>query len=193
MHFLISGDGLIGSAVRKELQRRSLPWIASSRHERFRTTSEWPQRPFLDLAEPFLAPLPQADVVYLVAAMSKFSQCEGNGKSWCVNVDSPIAIARIYSEDGAFVVFISSDAVEWATMSAYGRQKAHVESYLNTIDAAIIRPSKLDPDKAGELAVRVVDIGVNRRAGLHRCGPDVSGHSGLWTRSSSLVSVPAGE
>ena len=168
MHLLIGGDGLVGTALRAEFIARGLDWSASSRREKFSTTPEWPQRLFLELTEPLPDSLPFANVVYLSAACPKFADCEGNALSWVVNVDAPIALARHYAALGTFVVFISSDAVEWCGMTAYGRQKTMVEAFMHTIDAAIMRPSRILPANVSHFASEVVELGLSRKAGVTR-------------------------
>ena len=172
MHLVIGGDGMIGTALRHELERRHLPWAATTRREKSASSLEWPQRLFIDLAahdfRDWKLPLITSGTVYLVAAMSKFLDCESNPLAWRVNVDGPIALAQIYSHRGAFVVFISSEAVEKAGGTAYGRHKAFAESYMQTIDAAIVRPAKIPVDQVGVFANAVVDIGTARRPGLTR-------------------------
>ena len=168
MHLVIGGDGLVGSALRSKLNSRHLAWQATSR--RAIPTEAWPGPVLLDLAAIDWQYLPMITrgTVYLVAYMSKFIDCESNPLAWRVNVDAQIELARQYSRHGAFVVFISSEAVEKAGGTAYGRQKAHVESYMRTIDAAIIRPSRIPPNRVDYFAKVVVDIGVERKPGLMR-------------------------
>jgi hypothetical protein len=103
-------------------------------------------------------------VVYLVAAVPKFAECEKNPDTWRVNVDAPIALARLFPS--AFKVFVSSDAVEFAGNTAYARQKAHVEGYMQSIDAAIVRPNRISD--APKFAEYLIEVGQGRRPGLFR-------------------------
>jgi dTDP-4-dehydrorhamnose reductase len=168
VHFVIGGDGLVGMALRQELQRRHLAWQATSR--KVGAFPSWPDPVFLDLAAIDWQYLPMitSGTIYLVGAMSKFVDCESNPLSWRVNVDAQIEIAQHYVQTGAFIVFISSEAVEKAGATAYGRQKAHVESYLRTVPAAIVRPSRISSEDVEDFAGMVVDIGVARKVGLTR-------------------------
>ena len=70
-----------------------------------------------------------------------------------------------------FVVYVSSDAVEWCGATAYARQKAQVESYIQAIDGAVIRPTRVTPALVGDLARLMVDVGLNRKQGVHRWKP----------------------
>ena len=160
-HFIIGGHGLIGTAVRAELDRRCEDYGYTSRRGDAR---------FLDLTKPIPDDLPDAGVVYLVAAMPGFATCEGNGHSWIVNVDAQIGIARQY-RDRSFVVYVSSDAVEWCGGTAYARQKAQVESYINAIEGAVVRPTRVPPDMAPALAAMLIDVGNGRKQGTHRWKP----------------------
>ena len=184
MHLVIGGDGMVGTALRHELERRHLPWTASTRRGHFISTVDWPQRIFIDLAahdfRDWNLPVIVKGTVYLVAAMTRFVDCESNPIAWRVNVDGPIALAQNYSKRGAFVVFISSEAVEKASATAYGRQKAFTESYMHAIDAAIVRPSKIPVDQADAFASAVVDIGTARKPGLTR-----------WKASEGIATVDA--
>jgi nucleoside-diphosphate-sugar epimerase len=163
MHLVIGGHGLIGTALCNELRTRGLPFQGTHRFD--------PMMIYLDLRDPKNWPSISVSVVYLVAAIPGFPKCEGNRDSWVVNVDAPIALARHFHHGGgatqAFPVFLSSDTVEWSN-AAYPRQKAQVEAYINSIDGAIIRPSKVAPERAGELAKVIVDVGLSRKPGVTR-------------------------
>ena len=158
MHLVIGGDGLLGSALCTRLGAQGYKWAATTR--RFDSG-------FLDLSQP-IGVLPPANVVYIVAAVPKIYECESNPLTWTINADAPIAIARQMAERGSFVVFVSSSAVETAGHLAYARQKAQVESYINTINGAIIRPSQIAPDRAPHLANFMIDIGLSRIRGVYR-------------------------
>jgi nucleoside-diphosphate-sugar epimerase len=170
MHLVIGGRGLIGSAVCRELQARDLPFIATTRDGSGGNTFK------LDLGDFDGSELPwlyKPNVtVYLIAAIPGFVACKGNPVSWIVNRDAPIAIARCYRRyPDAFIVFISSDVVNKEydiEYSAYPRQKAEVESYIQAIDGAIVRPGKVATDRASELAKVIVEVGIARRPGLTR-------------------------
>jgi nucleoside-diphosphate-sugar epimerase len=167
-HFIIGGDGLIGLSLRKELRNRdaNLNWSTRRSGEK---------GVFLDLFEP-IDELPAADIVYMATNYrgptgSAFQDCQCDPVgSWRVNVDGPIAIARHYVRHtpGTFIVYLSSSAVEYSGGPEYGRQKAQVEAYMNTIDAAIIRASRVDLVRLPAFAAMVVDIGMARRAGVTR-------------------------
>ena len=162
-HFIIGGNGLVGNALRTVLQHRihlSVHW--SSRRLEF---DSWQ----IDLEDSDLPTLPTADVVYLVAGMTGFARCEFMPISWRVNVDAPIQIAQHYqSRSPPLIVYISSDAVEKASGTAYARQKTHVEGFMRTINAAIIRPAYIAPERASEFAQFVVDVGERGRKGVFR-------------------------
>jgi dTDP-4-dehydrorhamnose reductase len=165
LHVVIGGRGLIGTALVHELASRDRRYWASSRD---RNCAEWEF--FLDLTDPtevaFPADMRPTDIVYLVAAMPGFAACEGNAQSWRINVDAQIALARWFKR--SFVVFVSSDSVEWAGGTAYARQKAQVESYIQSIDGAIVRPARVTPPRAAEFARCLVDVALQRKIGVTR-------------------------
>jgi dTDP-4-dehydrorhamnose reductase len=135
--------------------------LATTRHDDETT------RMRLDLLAP-IPRLPQVDVVYLVAACASLIECERNPATWIVNVDAPHAIATRMSALGAFVVFISSDAVECAGGTAYGRQKAHAEILMQTLGAAIVRPARVQPERLASLVELLARVGEKRRPGVFR-------------------------
>jgi len=167
-HFIVGGDGKVGTALRRELVARGESFWWSTRKQGLS------EGVFLDLARPIKA-LPKADILYLVAAIPGFYPCEASAESWVVNVDAPIAIAKYYA-NSAFTVFVSSDAVEWASFTAYGRQKMQVESYMHTINAAIVRASHIGPGHFGKFAHVLADVGMNGKPGVTRWAMNQTEH-----------------
>ena len=175
MHLIIGGDGGLGKVLRTRLAGEQ--WKATTRRE---INPDWywagNESPIpwigaipLDLSKP-IGELPAADFVYIVAAVTKIVECERNQvETWVINADAPVEIGRRYAATkGTFVIFVSSDAVEFMGQSAYGRQKAYVESFMLTIGAAVVRPSRIEPDSRVALAEFMIDVAMNRRSGLHR-------------------------
>jgi len=113
--------------------------------------------------------LPEAELVYIVAAMSKFRDCELNPDSWAINVDGPIRVAHHFKN--SFIVYISSEAAEWGR-TAYGIQKAHAELGLLAVCGyerlAIFRPCKIVPSMLNMLCRDLDRIGKERLCGVHR-------------------------
>src|SRR5258706_10158943 len=109
------------------------------------------------------------DVVYIVAAMSKFRDCELNEDAWSINVDGPVRVAHHFKT--SFIVYISSEAAEWGRTS-YGIQKAHAELGLLAVCGydrlAIVRPTKIVPSKLNALCEGLEKIGKERLCGVHR-------------------------
>lgn len=162
-HLIIGGDGLVGSALRREMLRRKVPWVATSRR------AGSPPGVFLDLLnfDEFDLAV-QGSHVYLVAAVSGFRACEADpGSSWRVNVDAPIFLADYYRQRSAKIVFISSEAVESCGGTALGRQKAAAEAYMRTAGVVIIRPTKITPGRVDSFASFVVDAAYGK-PGLRR-------------------------
>jgi nucleoside-diphosphate-sugar epimerase len=167
-HLLIGGDGLVGRALCAEI-----PSIAYTSRRRDTAGIK-----FDLLDDP--ASLPDADTVYLVAGVPSFMACEAGPTSWLVNVDGVIAVAERYRApvvdekfDGVpwgytFLVYVSSNCVETAGGTALARQKAHVESYMRTRLAAIVRPAKITPETAPKFARFLASIGEARKPGVYR-------------------------
>jgi dTDP-4-dehydrorhamnose reductase len=170
-HLVIGGDGMVGRALRAELTRSGIAFEWTSR----RGSSEADIR--LDLLNLPLA-WPEGEAayaaVYIVAAVPKFADCERDPLTWLINADAPITLARLFRK--SFVVFISSDVVEYAGNTAYARQKAHAEVYMQAIgNAAVVRPARIAPEHARRFASFLVAIATTRHAGLVRWkAPDVA-------------------
>jgi nucleoside-diphosphate-sugar epimerase len=164
-HLVIGGDGKIGKALCRELCAQGVEYRSTTR----RRWAAFDGKLFLDLYDLKIGldELGNPNTVYLVAAMSGMIVGK-DSESYRINVDAQIKLARYYSQQDTFVVFISSDAVEFPDQSAYARQKAAVEAYIQSIDGAIVRPTRIAPERIEEFAGLVVDIGVNRIVGVTR-------------------------
>lgn len=160
-HLVIGGRGLVGTALCSRLAAKGIEYHATTR-----------QKPregefYFDLASSEMPDeLMSFDVIYIVAAMSKFAACEGSSLAWQVNVDTPLRIAL---SGNGFPIFVSSSAVENMAHTAYGRHKAHVEAVmLARGNGAIVRPSQIVPARANEVADLLIDIGHKLKPGLTR-------------------------
>jgi dTDP-4-dehydrorhamnose reductase len=128
---------------------------------------------FFDLKSSDPKTLPEADVVYIVAAKTKFRDCEIDDDAWSINVDGPIGIGSRYSDSlDSFVIYISSEAAEWSGHTAYGDQKRFAEMGLRAVvpyqRLAIVRPSKVTTDRIEDLCKLLLKIGSERLFGVHR-------------------------
>jgi hypothetical protein len=113
--------------------------------------------------------LPACDLAFLCAGTKGFAQCEGNRAAFLADVDGNIAVARFLMSVGAFVVFVSSDAVEVLGHTAYGRNREMVEAALVMQPlAGIFRPGKFDSASVHECALACADVGLYRRQGITR-------------------------
>jgi len=157
MNVLIVGaDGMIGRALADVLTTDGHAVFATTR----RPGAAGPRRIPLDLsADPSTAALPESvSVAYLCAAVTSVQQCERDPEGTAkVNVDHTLALARRLTDQGARVVFLSTNIVfdgrqdfakpEDATAphSAYGRQKLAVEQGLLRLNRAhsIVRLTKV--------------------------------------------------
>jgi dTDP-4-dehydrorhamnose reductase len=129
-----------------------------------RRVAEPPAR-FYDLSFSDPGGLPEVGIVYIVAAIPKFAGACAD-EAWAVNVDGPIRVAKRFR--GRSIVFVSSDAVERYNTETYGRQKAFAESFMHTVDAAIVRPCPLTADNVDKCAEFIVKIGTEGRQGIFR-------------------------
>ena len=106
-----------------------------------------------------------ADTAYLCAGVNGIRENEGNEISWRTNVDGTIAVVKLLP--GAFVVYLSSNAVEWSDTS-YARQRAAVESFLHARGrAAIVRVQKVTKDNVAQFVLFLVKIGQKQRDGVY--------------------------
>jgi dTDP-4-dehydrorhamnose reductase len=121
----------------------------------------------LDLLAPPAAIAP-ADVVYLCAGVNGFQRCEQDRTAYRANVDGTLAVAALARRAGAFLVWVSSDCVEWSA-SAYARQKSLVEVYLMAAGGAgIVRAARVTDANLDALCATLIRVGRGRLVGLTR-------------------------
>ena len=107
-------------------------------------------------------------LAYLCGGTKGWAENEGRRDIFRYDVDGNIRLARNLLKQGAFVVFISTDGVEWGANLAYGRNRLLVEmALIMQPNTAIVRPSKFDASSVASLADLCVDVGKNKREGLH--------------------------
>ena len=157
---IIGGDGLIGGRLARHLAGSGGDIKVTTR----RPNADGARRIHLDLSHPsdtWPAPL-RADVWVICAAISRFADCRADPvASRRINIEAPEALARIAFDQGAHVVFLSTNqvfdgrtacrAAEDTTCpeSLYGKQKAAAEGTLQALGGAltILRMTKIiDPD-----------------------------------------------
>lgn len=148
MTILVLGHrGVLGSAVMKHP-----------------AAAEWGAR----LENPYYQSLQLVDAAILCAGTKGFAENEGNRGSFKADVDGNIGIIRHLLRHNVFVVFVSTDAVEWGAHTAYARNRLLVEQAIwlqpNT---AVVRPAKFDASNVGPLAELCVRVAIGREEGLH--------------------------
>jgi len=117
--------------------------------------------------------VPACDIAYICAGANGAKRCEGSQDSFLVNVDGPIEVARIVTERGGFVVWISSMSIEWMGAAAYQRQKLAAESVLRLMPGVgVVRAGRVVRDNVQDLCMALIRIGRSRQAGLVRWGND---------------------
>lgn len=125
----------------------------------------------IDLRVPLDHPLPDADVVYICAAINGAMKCEGNAQSYRVNVDGTFALANEYRKRGSFVVWVSSRSLEWST-SAYAMQKRQGEALLTPLGVGIVRAGRVTDGNLDDLCGALMTVGRNKVSGLTVWGTD---------------------
>lgn len=165
---VVGGDGLIGRAL--ALQLAASGWMVVSTTRR---TTAAPSQVNFDLAQgvstlsgPGTAVPADGLVVFICAAVTGFAQCANDPEgSHHTNVTCTVELGRHFMQQGAMVVYLSSNAVfdgahayldETAArlpVTEYGRQKAECEKGL--MEAA----SSLPGDCAVVRLTKVVDRG----------------------------------
>ena len=148
-NLIIGATGILGSAIHKLIPDAYAP-----------TRKEY------DLTnDP--SSLPRVDVAYLCAGTKGHQACEGNQAVFQSDVDGNLRLARHLLKRDTFVVFVSTDAVEWAN-TAYSRNRLLVEMALvMQPNVAIVRPGKFDSVSALYLAKACRMIGERRMEGVH--------------------------
>jgi dTDP-4-dehydrorhamnose reductase len=151
---VIGGEGVIGAALVHDLRCGGVNVTWSTRRKPTNAKQEF----FLDLADPCLPPLPQADVVLLTASVTRIADCRSDPlNTWRVNVEAQARIAEAALAKKAFVVFLSTTHVfdgsrafpkpedPCSPCSVYGQQKAEAESALLVLgnELAVVRLGKV--------------------------------------------------
>lgn len=160
---VIGGDSFIGGELVRQLEARGEQVIKTTR----KLGRE--DAVFFDMTYPLI---PECDVAFICAAVTKFIDCEDDRNAYRVNVDAPISIATQQAEKGALTVFISSEAVERALHTAYGMQKALAEVGLAGVGNVIIaRIGKTTAQNVENVCSRIVALAQVGKPGLYRlCG-----------------------
>lgn len=153
MNLVIGIDGILGSAIFERVEDRC-----------------GPTRGTFDLAMPHLdyPGRKPPTAAYLCAGTKGYAECEGNRKAFRADVDGNIRVARQLLREGSFVVFISTDGVEWGAHTAYARNRLLVEmALIMQPNVAIVRPAKFSKETVGPLADLCVEVGTDKKEGLH--------------------------
>lgn len=157
---IVGADGLLGSHLMLD-ERLGSRW-GTVRKARLGFTEF-----HLENFDPPNVPVP--DIAFLCAGTKGFAECEGNRDAFRADVDGNVCLANRLLRTGTFVVFVSTDAVEWGLHTAYARNRYYVELALaGNLNAAIFRPRKFEAGRVREVAKLCADIGLERNAGLYR-------------------------
>ena len=156
LRLIVGSDGQIGSSLCKHFQASGLPTVRTTRRETAADSSTIR----LDLAAPATSwpGFREVRSAVLCGAVTNGEQCRLNPSATRhVNVYQTVRLAERLVEQGAFVVFLSSNAVfdgskplrspnePVCPMTEYGRQKADAEVELRSLRdrCAIVRLTKV--------------------------------------------------
>jgi nucleoside-diphosphate-sugar epimerase len=160
MELIIGIDGMVGGALYREALARGQNANGTSRRH-------GSKHHFLDLEKSSLDDLPVSSVAYICAGIVGYKNCEGNPQSYRVNVDGTLRLIKKLQEQGAFIVFMSSDAVECMLTTSYGLHKALVETYLRSVEqCAIVRSGRIEKSTLPEICDLLLKIGGQRLSGI---------------------------
>lgn len=171
-HLVIGADGVLGRSLCAELEYRGEEFAFTSRRESLPARSGRPGSALrFMLGESDPKTLPYARRIYVVAAITSVIACQRDPvATWRVNVDAPLAIARLVPVSFDVIVYVSSDAVEFCGHLEYGRQKAQVEAALALHPrCTIVRPTRFNASQAPALAKFMLDAATG--GGLYRWAP----------------------
>lgn len=147
MNLIVGATGLLGKALME---------LLPDRHAYTRRLEQEPYAPGYECA-------------FLCAGTKGFAENEGNREAFRADVDGNIRLARHLLRQGTFVVFVSTDAVEWALHTAYARNRFMVELAIGDLPTvAIFRPAKFGPENVAEVAKACARVGIERIEGLTR-------------------------
>lgn len=168
---VIGGDSSLGQALCTELLRRGHEVVRTTR----RDSTEAPvgrneHVVYLDMLVPRLpGPAEHMDVVYIMAAVTGVVPAERHPDAWRINADAPVALAQRASDRSWHVVFPSSGTVELAPHTASARQKSYAETFVLLLGGCVVRLlPRVAPEKFGEVAGLLADVGEQRCTGLVR-------------------------
>jgi dTDP-4-dehydrorhamnose reductase len=142
---IVGGDGMIGRALQCQLAAAGVRHCASTRR------AGGPAGFFFDLERSHAKPLPGGyGVVVLTAAMTRLSDCRAQpAMAHRLNVEAPVEIAKRAFDQGAAVLFLSTNQVFDGSRpsvppehplnprSLYGKLKAEAEERLRALGGAL--------------------------------------------------------
>ena len=161
---IVGGNGLIGSFLADRCRATGANTVLSTRRQ---TASDGYLFGDLDGGKFATLVSADADVVFLCAAQTNMRECRDHpDQSYRVNVSGTVELAEQLIGNGAFVVFLSSNAVfdgatPWpdeqqvhSPVCEYGRQKSRAEDLLLTLPGArsrlaVVRLSKVLSRRSG--------------------------------------------
>lgn len=155
MILVTGGSGVLGSALVAKLGERA----------------HAPMRAELNLLQQW-HPVQHYNGAFLCAGTKGYKECEGNTEAFAADVDGNIRLIRTLRKTGTFIVFISTDAVDWAANTAYARNRLLVEQALwLEPNCAVVRPRKFDVNTAPELADFCINVFTGSMEGVHTWTP----------------------
>lgn len=106
---VVGADGLIGCALASRLEADGCKVTRTSRRSAKSREADTIE---LDLTNPNAAQLPEADVAFLCAGMTKMSACRADpGQADLINHRGQVTLAEALSRRGTAIVYLSTSAV----------------------------------------------------------------------------------
>jgi nucleoside-diphosphate-sugar epimerase len=147
---VIGGFGKVGSALVNGLQGHELTITGRNKGHHY------------DLRHPSI--LPPCDVSYIVACSINES-VYGPEDMWLANVDGTIQTIKNLENQGAFVVFLSSQAI-YARNDNYATHKKLVEMFVQGRSGAIVRLGTVTDDNLPDLVQCLKSVGERKTYGV---------------------------
>jgi dTDP-4-dehydrorhamnose reductase len=187
---IIGADGTFGAELSRSLRAAGHEVTATTRRHHVMAAEK---TFYLDLAER-LPILPETDVAFICAAMSRFEDCRRHPDlADRVNVAAPLELGRSLTQSGARVILLSTGAVfdcrnahvseseRPAPRSVYGRRKAEAEARLLDLGArvSVLRLTKVVRPRVGILSEWIELLGEGRSVRAfddHRFAPLAIAH-----------------
>ena len=157
-HLVIGKTGTIGSALFTRLESINASVYGTTHRSDHSPQTNIFHLNLLDPPTTWTFPKTKFDVVYLCAGKCRMNLCEDDPiGTYKINVDATLALARHFADQGALIVYLSTNQVfsgeeshvpeqsPYQPLNEYGRQKAKIEELIKSHcpQSAIVRLTKV--------------------------------------------------